>query len=120
MTQTHGYWQDENGITVFFADYYDVTTYSGQDCEFSIRMPFADELELEGMFFPHFIAEGTMKDNVPTLTKVVIPEDRLEFLNDIDSYNIRYPHADLYEKLSDLHYDFGIEPGDEDEDEDEK
>ena len=110
MTQTHGYWQHGTGITVFFSDYYDVTTYSGQDCEFSIRMPFADELELEGMFFPHFIAEGTMKDNVPTLTNVLIPEDRLEFLNDIDSYNIRYPDVVLYEKLSNLNYDFGIEP----------
>lgn len=75
----------------------------------------ADELELEGMFFPQFIAEGTMKDNVPTLTNVIIPEDRLAFFDDIDSYNIRYPHAELYEKLSDLNYDFGIEPGDEDE-----
>ena len=110
MTQTHGYWQDENGITVFFSDYEDVTNYSGQDCEFFIRMPFADELELEGFYFPHFIAEGTMKDNVPTLTNVIIPEDRLEFLNDIDSYNLRYPHAELYEKLSNLNYDFGIEP----------
>ena len=115
MTQTHGYWQNENGIRVFFSDYEDVTTYSGQDCNFYIRMPMADELELEGFYFPHFIAEGTMKDNVPTLTNVIIPEDRLEFLNDIDSYNLRYPDVDLYEKLSDLHHDFGIEPGDEDE-----
>ena len=73
-------------------------------------MPWADELELEGMFFPHFIAEGTIKDNVPTLTKVIIPEDRLEFLNEIDSYNLRYPTAVLYEKLANLHNDFGIEP----------
>ena len=108
--QPHGYWQDENGITVFFSDYHDVTTYSGKDCEFSIRMPWADELELEGMFFPHFIAEGTMENNVPTLTKVIIPEDRLEFLNEIDSYNLRYPDVELYEKLSDLQNDFGVEP----------
>jgi hypothetical protein len=114
MTQTHGYWQNGDVITVFFSDYEDVATYSGQDCEFYIRMPWADELELEGMFFPHFIANGTMKNNVPALTNVIIPEDRLEFLNDIDSYNIRYPYADLYEKMSDLHHDFGIEPDNED------
>ena len=115
MTQTHGYWQNENGIDVFFSDYEDVTTYSGVDCNFYIRMPWSEELEEEGMFFPHFIAEGTITNNVPTLTNVIIPEDRLEFLNHIDSYNIRNPSVDLWEKLEDLQRDFGIEPEDEEE-----
>ena len=116
MTQTHGYWQDEYGVDVFFSDYEDVTTYSGIDCEFYIRMPWSEELELEGMFFPHFIAEGTIKDNVPTFTNVIIPEDRLTFLDGIDSYNLRYLTADMYETLSNLQNDFGLdEPQADDE-----
>ena len=115
MNQTHGYWENENGKTVFFSDYFDVTTYSGVDTNFVVSMPWQEELEGEGFHFPNFVAEGTITDNVPTFTNIIIPEDRLTFLDNIDSYNLRYPTLDLYESLSFLASDFGVEPSDEDE-----
>ena len=116
MDQTHGYWEDADGKTVFFSDYFDLTTYSGVDTNFLISMPWHVELEEEGFYFPNFVAEGTIKDNVPTFTNVIIPEDRLTFLDGIDSYNLRYLTADMYETLSNLQNDFGLdEPQADDE-----
>jgi len=116
MTQSHGYWENENGKTVFFSDYFDVTTYSGVNTNFVVRMPWHEELEEESYYFPYFVARGTITDNVPTFTNIVIPEDRLTFLDDIDSYNIRNADIVLIDELDNLAKDFGVdEPEDDDE-----
>lgn len=115
MTQSHGYWENPDGRTVFFSDYFDVTTYSGVDTNFLVNMPWHEQLEEEGFYFPSFIAEGTITNNVSTFTKIVIPEDRLTFLDYIDSYNLRYPNVDLWDKIENLAKDFGLDEPEDDE-----
>ncbi len=114
MTQSHGYWEDTDGRTVFFSDYFDVTTYSGVDTNFVVSMPWHENLEEEGFYFPSFVAYGTITDNVPTFTNIVIPEDRLTFLDEIDSYNIRNPYGEQYDLFDNLAKDFGLDEPEDD------
>ena len=117
--QTHGYWENENGRTVFFSDYDDLATYSGVDCNFLISMPWHEELEEEGFYFPKFIAEGTITDNVPTFTTVTISQHKLKFLQGIETNNIRHQTSDFSNKLANLNHAYGLDEPDGDGDEDE-
>jgi len=102
MTQTHGYWTNDGKISIIFDDYSDLNTYSGIDGDFYIRMPFGEDLEEEGFSFPHFIAEGTMKNNEPTFTDITFTSDDLMPLEEAGSWRVRNPDIDLLEVLEKL------------------
>ena len=87
MTQTHGYWTDEGINTVYFEGYPDLDTYSGVDCRFLISIP-VDEWIEEKYNLPHFVAEGTITDDVPTFTKTILTREDLEPLEDAGSWVI--------------------------------
>ena len=107
MTMTHSYWeiQGETEPLVYFDGYSDLDTYSGVDCRFIVSIPREDDLEEYGWSVPDFAAQGHFRNGIAEYSSITIPREELEFLDNIETYQLEYPSADLQLQLERLERD---------------
>ena len=97
----------------FFDGYESVHRYieiDGSDTDFLVSLLDREYLEENlGWYFPHFIAEGQVRNGELRFTEVKIPEEECDFWYDLDTYAMDHPTVETYEKMAQFHDKYGID-----------